>query len=360
MARKKENKRADGYYEYKCIVDRKFDGTPIYKSFYSKKSKADARLKAEQYKIDLERKKDEQENISFTAWADIFLAHQKEKVKINTYSQGYESVFKCHLKPWFGDKLLKHIMKTDIEDYVNEKLLKLKNATVQTHVSMLSKCFSEAIDNGYLSYNPCKNVHVKSSKSTKRVYTQEQTDLVLDYCKRDVFGLPVHLMLSYGMSRSELMGITYDDVDFENLTISINKGLTAKLKYTETAVIAETKNKFRNRTIAISQETADYIKEFVEFGFLVQPDEKTIPSTETFRGRYNAFMKRMIKYYEKQGISIPKLNPHELRHTRASLWVNQGKNLFAICEMLGWSDLTMLRKVYGHPDIQQLRKELDL
>ena len=43
-----------------------------------------------------------------------------------------------------------------------------------------------------------------------------------------------------------------------------------------------------------------------------------------------------------------------------SLWVNSGKNLFAIAEMLGWSDLNMLRKVYGHADIQQLRKELDI
>ena len=35
---KKETKRSDGYYEVKCIVDRTFDGKPIYKSFYSTKS----------------------------------------------------------------------------------------------------------------------------------------------------------------------------------------------------------------------------------------------------------------------------------------------------------------------------------
>lgn len=360
MARKKENKRNDGYYECKCVVGHDIDGKAIYKSFYSKKSKADARLKAEEYKRDLERKKDELTNISFSTWADIFLAHQKEKVRIVTYQHTYEYNFDNHIKPWFGDKLLKNIIKTDIEDYVNNKLKTLKSSTVRQHVVVLSKCLSEAIDNGYIDYNPCTNVHVKTSKEEKRVYTQEQVDYIVEYCKTDKFGLPVHLMILYGMSRSELIGITYDDVDFENLTISINKGVTEKSKYTDTVVIAETKNKYRTRNIAISQETADYIKSKVSYGFIVQPDTEKLPSVQTFRERYNAFMKRMHAYYLAKGIDIPVLNPHELRHTRASLWVNAGKNLFAIAEQMGWSDLSMLRKVYGHPDIQQLRKELDI
>lgn len=57
---------------------------------------------------------------------------------------------------------------------------------------------------------------------------------------------------------------------------------------------------------------------------------------------------------------LPILNPHELRHTRASIWVNEGKNLFAIADQMGWSDLDMLRKRYAHGDINQLRKQLDL
>ena len=54
------------------------------------------------------------------------------------------------------------------------------------------------------------------------------------------------------------------------------------------------------------------------------------------------------------------LNPHELRHTRATLWVEQDRNLFAIAEQMGWSDLEMLKKTYGHPDIQKIKSMLGI
>lgn len=359
MARKKEVKRSDGYYEYKCIVERKYDGTPIYKSFYSKKSKTDARLKAEKFKEQLMLKENEPESILFEDWAKIFLEHKKQQVRLNSYLVNYETIFNKHFIPYFKGRLLKGIIKADIESYIKLKLNKLSVSTVNIHITRLSTCFNEAVDNGYLTANPCRNVKKPEPKSTKRIYDENEVDLVLSYCREDSFGLNVHMILSYGMSRSEYLGIKYEDVNFNNLTISINKGVTPKIKYSDTSILSETKNKYRNRVIAISQETADYIKSEVSSGFLASKCE-TIPDVLVFNKQYKEFMDRMQQYYLARDIFIPALNIHELRHTRASLWVNQGKNLFAIAEMLGWSDLSMLRKVYGHADIQQLRKELDI
>lgn len=359
MARKKENKRSDGYYEYKCIVERKYDGTPVYKSFYSKKSKADARLKAEEYKAELKRKADEPEAILFEEWAEIFLEHKKAQVRTITYVTSYEGPFRKHLIPYFEGRVLSGIVKTDIESYVEYKLKTHSPTTVNTHLTRLSTCFNEAADNGYIASNPCRNIKKAEEDSSKRVYDENEVELILSYCREDSFGLNVHMILSYGMTRSEFLGIKYDDVDFRNLTVSINKSVTPKNKLTDAPVLAGTKNKYRNRVIAISQESADYIKQEVESGFLYTKSSK-VPDPKVFNKEYKEFMERMHQYYLERDIYIPVLNIHELRHTRASLWVNQGKNLFAIAEMLGWSDLSMLRKVYGHADIQQLRKELDI
>ena len=68
----------------------------------------------------------------------------------------------------------------------------------------------------------------------------------------------------------------------------------------------------------------------------------------------------MAAHFEAEGIILKKLNPHELRHSRATIWVNNDVNLFAIAEEMGWSDLSMLRKVYGHPDINKLRSMLKI
>lgn len=359
MARKKENKRSDGYYEHKCIVDRKYDGTPVYKSFYSKKSKADARLKAEEYKAELKRKSDEPELILFEEWAEIFLEHKKAQVRPLTFLNNYEVTFRKHIIPYFSGKPLKSIVKTDIESYIELKSRTLSAATVNIHITRLGTCFNEAIDNGYLTVSPCRSIKKSEQKSNKRIYNEDEVELILSYCYEDSFGLNVHMILSYGMSRSEFLGIRYEDVNFNDLTVSINKAVTPRNKYSDTSVLSETKNKYRNRVIAISQETADFIKDRVQSGFLANQSEE-VPDVLAFNKQYKEFMFRMQQYYLARDIFIPALNIHELRHTRASLWVNQGKNLFAIAEMLGWSDLSMLRQVYGHADIQQLRKELDI
>ena len=69
-------------------------------------------------------------------------------------------------------------------------------------------------------------------------------------------------------------------------------------------------------------------------------------------------MTDMVDYYAAYNISVPALNPHELRHTRTSLWVNDDINLYVVASVMGWADLKMLRKRYAHPDIEKIRKAL--
>lgn len=358
MPRKKENKRSDGYYEVKAIVDRTFDGKPIYKSFYSSKSKTDARAKAEAYKLEQIKKQEQAERITFAEYSVDFLERSKGHVKSTTFGTSYEIIFRLHLLPYFGNMELRSIKKADVENYINIKQKKYKLNYVKRQVHVLAAMMNDAMYNGYISISPVKNMkYMSQQKNDKRVYSPEQTALVLEYCKQDPYGLQIHIMLSYGMSRSEFLGITLDDVDFENNTISISKG--AVRDKGSDMIVAAPKNAYRNRLIAISQETADWIKRDCKY-YIANPESESIMPSYPFQKQFKAFMQRMHDYYLAKGTDVPMLNPHELRHTRATLWVNEGKNLFAIAEMLGWSDLSMLRKVYGHPDIQQLRKNLEI
>ena len=67
----------------------------------------------------------------------------------------------------------------------------------------------------------------------------------------------------------------------------------------------------------------------------------------------------MQAHYAEQGIHIEKLNPHELRHTAATLWGISGIDVYTIAKLGGWSDLKMLSKVYGHAEVESLRKALN-
>ncbi len=55
---------------------------------------------------------------------------------------------------------------------------------------------------------------------------------------------------------------------------------------------------------------------------------------------------------------IPILSPHELRHTRATLWIAQGIDPYMVARLLGHSDLKMLTKIYDHTSPETLRNAL--
>lgn len=179
-----------------------------------------------------------------------------------------------------------------------------------------------------------------------------------------------------------MLGLQWSDFDYDKLTLSVTRGVTdvqdavTRKMY---VAIGEPKTEFRKRIFPISQEMADILNSQPRFKIVgankhkkiegIKVDTEFIISNKFGRvcspnswdeRHYHMFMTEMQAYYKAKEIDIPILNPHELRHTRASLWVNKGINLFAIAEVMGWGDLKMLRKRYAHPDIESTRTLLDL
>lgn len=55
---------------------------------------------------------------------------------------------------------------------------------------------------------------------------------------------------------------------------------------------------------------------------------------------------------------VLELSPHELRHTRATLWIAQGMDPYMAARLLGHGDLKMLAKIYDHTSTETLQKAL--
>lgn len=374
MGRPKKEKpnRKDGCYEVKVTIGRAFDGKLIRKSFYSTKSKEDAKAKAEQYKVDQAVESITGETVStaqtcFDTWARKVLQSIKGTIKDSSYNLTYKNSIDNHLIPYFKKAYIQDIKQIDVQLYFNKKSDEFTIETLKKHRMALSKIFESALQNGLIRVNPCTGIKLSSKKepSKKQTYTEEQCILVLEYAVTHRYGLDVILLLSYGITRSELLGIQWSDIDFENATLRIERGVadvidadTQKLKI----VVGKPKNDFRKRSIPISTDVVEMLKRRERKGDFVFCTEKgTVQSPRTWsRRHYNVFMRDMQKHYEEQGIEVPILCPHELRHTRATLWVNSGANLFAIASVLGHADLKMLRKRYAHEDTESTRKLLGI
>lgn len=279
----------------------------------------------------------------------------------------YRNSIENHLIPYFGKRHITDIKQIDIQQYFNKKGCECSLGTLKKHKMALNKIFESAVMNDICVKNPCCSIKLvsKIQPKKKNIYTKEQCALILEYAKTHRFGLGVHFMLNYGISRSELLGIVWDDIDFNKKILYIQRGVT-DIKNAETGkmevFIGEPKNDFRKRDIPLYSETIELLNLFHNNSkFMICNSKNSVCSPRTWsRRHYDVFMQDMHKYFSEMNIDIPILNPHELRHTRASIWVNDGENIFAVADILGHADLKMLRKRYAHSDTESTRKLLNI
>ena len=130
-------------YEHKITLGKDIDGNLIRKSFYSTKSKRDAKRKAEEYaetyKLNLLLGEPEKtKTITFEKWAIRCLElYKMPYVKANTYRDTYLAPVKRHLIPHFGKREVQAIQPAEIQEYINSINGKYPPETIKKDFNML-------------------------------------------------------------------------------------------------------------------------------------------------------------------------------------------------------------------------------
>lgn len=365
-------------YEYKVTLGKDINGTLIRKSFYSTKSKTDARKKAEAYKMQYEMEMCLSGDscikaMKFETWAISCLKmYKKPFVKANTYNGTYLTPVENHLIPYFGKMNIADIRPIHIQQYINQAAQKYAPETVKKDYNALNLIFQTAVDNQLCSKSPLtKSIKLPKyeTRVQKQAYTQEQYDTAYAFAKGWRNGLSIVLLLETGISRSELLGLRWEDLDTENKCLRINQGLVVYHSDEQDKLVMESsglKNKFRKRAVPITDdelwERLCNIPRTVEVNgetvspenIFYSPEGKPYQPNKWSNRVFKPFMKDLHKEYPE----IPELSPHELRHTRATLWIAQGIDPYMVARLLGHSDLKMLTKIYDHTSEETLRNAL--
>ena len=389
MPRPKKEKpnRSDQRYEIKITVGKTLDGKLLRKSFYSTKSKADAKAQAEQYKIAQETARLTGHSFvsretNFAQWAGKWLEiYKKPNVKANTYDGTYRQPVENHLVPYFGKANLDDIRPVDVQAYFTEKGKTMSLESLRKHRAVLKAIFDTAIDNDLCLKNPVvKTIRLSSSegKAEKRSYNAEQYAAVLDYVSQHDAGLSIRVLLETGISRSELLGLRWEDLNAEQCTLTIRQGLV-EVKDPDTGkrkiVTDGLKTEYRARVIPISRALADALNNL---------PRKVDKANRAYKKCYDTPVQTQFIFHSPSGLperpnnwmhrvytpvmeamhaahpEIPVLSPHELRHTRATLWKDAEVDLYTIAKTLGHGNLDMLAKRYAHDNLEQRRAALGL
>ena len=252
-------KRSDGRWEgrYSIGFDAK-TGKQIQKSVYGKNQK-EVRQKISQIVTEIDDGSYIEPNtMKLGTWMDIWLQDYTGNVKPATYS-AYEEHVRVHIKPYLGDiqlmKLAPHMVQRVYNMLIREKGLSPKS--VKNIHGVLHRAVEQAKKLGYLKENPLEAVIVPRVEK-KQIKAMEDNDMVsfLQAIKGTRYELVLFVTAFTGLRQGEVLGLTWDCVNFENNTLLINKQHNRVKGDTEFRFSSLKNDKIRVLTVATDMYTS--------------------------------------------------------------------------------------------------------
>lgn len=247
-----------------------------------------------------------------------------------------------------------------------ERTLKpLSKKTILEHHRLISAMLHKAVYWQLIPYNPVDRVQPpRAPKAQRKFYDDEQCKVLLkglNELKDSEMKYKVAIILTIftGVRLGELMGLDWENIDFKNKEISVNKSsqyLADKGVFTKTP-----KTESSIREVAIPDFVVSLLEEYklcydeqksfcgelwIDSNRLfVQADGKPMhPST---------ISKWFVKYVAQ--IGLPVINFHGLRHTNATLLISQNIDVAVVAARLGHAQITTTYNFYVHPIISHNR-----
>ena len=321
------------------------------------------------------------ENTLFKDYAVFWLENYvRGFVKDNTYMGTYYRQTHNALIPYFGNMAISDIKSSIIQEFFNIQGKRYSLETMKKMRFCLSNILQVAVDDEIISKNPLnKRIRLKSNIEPieKHVWNREHFECAYRFALLHPQGLGPLLLMDTAISRSELLGIEWGNVLWSEGCIAIRNG-TVIVQDPETKkhylLTDGLKNKYRMRNIPLSKDVYNCLKlHYQRILFLGQHKGLTqnqinkqfvISNQKGGAMDPNNWAKRNFKRFmndlTSQYPEIPVLTPHELRHTRATLWWEDKVDLLSLGMVGGWRNLRMLRERYAHCSIEHLKKVLNM
>lgn len=292
---------------------------------------------------DIQMKSPVIEKIDFKTFADEWM-----KTTVKTTNKPSEvrtkiSILKNHLLPFFGVVLLKGITPLLIEQY---KTLKIKQGltakTVNNHLTILKRCLRVALEWGRLESMPKTALLKTTSQRLDFLSPSESKQLIQGY-HEPMWREMLLLALRTGLRLGELCALDWQDIDFQNKQLAVNRSIVRG--------IVGTPKSGKPRYIPLTDEVCKAIYERRQRKGFVFHRGNGEPLTD--RMASNAIQRAC----KQSGVRC--IGWHTLRHTFASRLVSEGVALNVVQVLLGHSTIAMTMR-YAHLAPSATRVAIDV
>lgn len=282
-------------------------------------------------------------NIAYTT----YIGYAKNIRRIKSYFKPL-NIMLCDLKPIFIQNFYTFLSSEGLSG----------NTILRIHAN-IRKALQYAVNFDLISFNPALKVQrPKASSYSGNYYNSDELNILFKAFEGDRMELVVHIAAYYGLRRSEIIGLKWDAIDFNQKTITVKHKIVNDFVDGQEIIIANNslKTSSSRRTLPLMphienlliQEKAYqqfckgkdfYDNEYSEYVCRDAFGKLITPNYVTDHFRY------MIKTR-----GLKKIRFHDLRHSCASLLLANGIQMKEIQEWLGHSTYNVTANLYSHLD----------
>lgn len=360
--------KSNGTIEYRTYIDGK------QKSFYGK-SEAECLKKCRQYLIDYNRKKEESNvkanHMTLEEYAEYWLLTYKFGTVANSTYDRLENSLNVHIKgSVLGEKELFDVTSNDVQEFINSKKLTLSLSSLKKLKEILSPCLHYATVSGLIESNPMELVVFPRNDKALPVKTKvvecykdkeiERIALTATYpyykknAKRYRYAPMFAFILNTGLRFGECLALTWDDIDFVNKTISVNKTLSTvqnrnkeEDKRSKIQIVSEPKTYNGTRILPMNKVASDMLSEMKVRNSLSQINSNIVfPNYSGQHMNMRSVQETFASICEDVGVEHKGI--HALRHTFGSVLIRNKVDIKVVSELLGHSDVKFTYNRYIH------------
>ena len=283
---------------------------------------------------------------------DYLEKNYRNKVKPTTYDTYYSLITK-QIIPYFKDITLNEMNQFVIHDFYNEKLKEGYSTNyIRRMHEMLVMALRVAKKWDLIGKDIASMIESpKVKKKEMKIWSIDHVNQFLETCTHSRYH-PVFFLAAYtGMRKGEILGLTWDDIDFNKRIISVNKTL---FKLADGYSLGTPKSQSAIRDIYFDEEIEKVLKrqkvrqkeEKLKNGRVYQENNLVFAQEDggfVYPSSVNILFTRFIN---RSG--LPRIRFHDLRHTHATILLQMGVNPKVVSERLGHSSVQITLDVYSH------------
>lgn len=296
----------------------------------------------------------------FGDYIENWLEYTKNKIELTTYS-AYRHTILSGMKPYFNNRLitLQELTARDLSLFYQSLSPKVKASTVEHYHAIIRHALQFAYENDLVPSNIADKVQLPKTQSfVGHYYNQEELLKLINCVKGDRIEFAVLMACFYGLRRSEIVGLKWENIDFVYKTISIIHTVTSCSIAGKQRIIARDRTKTSSslRTLPLMPEIESFLLKMKQeqnfnahkYGNYYNNDN----SEYVYRDQFGNLIKPnyITQHFQivLKRAGMPRIRFHDLRHSCATLLRHNGVRMEDIQRWLGHSSIETTEKIYSH------------